>query len=461
MYNWIKKGIMTVGIILSITTAAKSQTIDQIISEYHQGDGKVTMLTLQQAIDKGMENREDIYRINITKKQSKEWIKYEKQRLNGFKVNANTGIGYNFLDKKTKPYISGGITLTLPTFRPDNKKLINIKKIQEEITVIRAQEYIAEATSEIIHQFIDIKDLEAKKRYNEFFINYLDSIQKHTKNKILLQIGNEKISNYITELKDNNTSLKVNLENKRSAFNSTLGIFSNEKIYLLNKLSKQSKQLFSGQDTTELNKQKEIEKIAAAAVIIRTEKWKLDKDIAILNYEKNTNIDYSLGGIANIRREQFPEEANYAPVSANGTIALGGTGKRSLRSIAQGDVNNKKSHIREDRNNIFPKIIQYFSEMNEAIDKTTEKRRTRYKTEFDKAILNYCHNNTQDTTIATQIVNEVIEASKHHRGAFFEYQNNISLANHRAISIKWYVLFNSNPIKYANILEQRKHKNMK
>ena len=461
MFNWIKKGIATLVVGLTMTGAVMSQTIEQIISEYHQGDGKVTTLTLQQAIDKGMKNREDIYRINITREQAEDWIKYEKQRLNGFKVNANAGLGYNLLGTESKPYIAGGITLTFPTYRPDNRKLINIKEIQEEITVIRTQEYIAEATSQIIHQFIDIKDLEAKKKYNEFFINYMDSIQDCANNNILQQIGDEKINNYINELKDINTGLEINLENKRAAYNSTLGIFSNEKIYLLDMLNKQSKQLFSSQDTTESNMQEEIGKIAAASVVIRTEKWKLNKDIAIINYEKNTNIDYSFGGSANVRREQFPEEANYAPVSANTTVALGGTGRKSLRSIAQRDVKNKDSHIREDRNNIFPKIIQYFLEMNDAIDKSTEERRTRYKNEFDKSIINYCYNTTQDTTLATQIVNEVIEASKHHREAFFDYQKNISLANHRAISIKWYVLFNPDPVNYANILEQREHKSMK
>ena len=459
MFNWIKKGIVTAGIIFGMGLTSHSQSMSSIIEQIHKEDNTTQTYTIDEAISEALEN-------NITIRQrmrniEKDTLYFEIERNNRRRtdVNGNASMGYNIKEgitnfNDTKLYPEFSMTFSIPILNTDTKYQLQIRVNEikkEHVRLLYDVSRVIEATGTNYVNIIHIdKMLESYKKEKEYIRDKLTTQKDSTR----LEIVQEEFISLIREIDKQQLELEQNREDEINQLTSRFGKISRGKLLFNDSLQLPQKNLFKRPTYDHENINAYLDTLAAASVIIRTQIERINIENAVITYMKKTNFEITGSTSLNLRNTVVPTPYLGAPINAGIRFNIFGNNVKQEKRIAELNILNQEDNITAVINSIVPSVQRSMKNMLLSMSLATEGNKEIYLGQLED--MEKIYSDTIPVHNGEQVkLSKYAETIKKHYNAQREYYTHVANAMKQEYNVRSHVLFQENPYEFAHALEQQ------
>ncbi len=456
MYNWLKKGILIGGLVLS-SFNLQSQTIESIINRIETNSQDTLKLTMDKAIQLSLENNIDIQQRKLI--LSKDSINYKIQVNDRTKpkIKGSINVGYNLKDgitdfKNTMAYPEASISFSVPILNPDNKYTLKIylNNIKEnEINLAYNITNTIRATSETYINILNLnnhlKTVNNEMKYIDSLLTYGDSSKVKLVKTDLLNLKQQTLKDY--------QKIEQLIESQKTILRKSFGTISPIELVFEDDLTIPNVNIFNDKEFDSTNIQEYEKHLAAYATIIRTQVERIKIENAILNYAKKKNVEFSISTNANFRNSVVPAPYFGAPFNVGLYFNILGNNYKLNKKLTEINIEMQELNIEKTILNIAPNVISTYENFLMYLKLASLENRNMYAQQLEETTA-LLFKKGELTNDEKNYLNKLPDIISKHYSAIREYYDNITIANKKEADLYSFVLYYENPDKKAKEIEK-------
>jgi len=466
MHNWLKQTLLA-GTILVSSLQLKSQTIETLINRMHENQtefvdaNKEIVLTKDEMIKLALKNSVDVHKKLIRLEETKIHYVINKHNRTMPRIVGHLNSGYDLKQgliegkgfDENPIYPEANVSFSIPLYNPDNKYSLKLSLNEidkEKIGLLYAVSNIMRSSSETYLNILNLnnhlKTLNQEKTLIDSLMNYQTDSQRLNMIRADLESQDNKVEQQIQ-------TIIQTIENQKTNLRRSFGWLSQTNIVLKDSLELPPKDLFDSPNFNPETIGAYEDTLSACASLIRIQIEKIDIENAVINYAKKKNFEFNLSMSSTFRNSVIPTPYFGMPLGLGIRFDIFGNNKREEEQLAELKIQEAGWNIENTVRTIAPNIKTVFEEMLLRIDLASEKNKNIYQEQLSNLINLYFSSDSLTEEDKRQ-VNKLPSIIDQHFNSILKYYDNITIANKKAEDVKKMVLYSTNPLKWALVLEQ-------